>query len=196
MKVFGDERSGNCLKVKWLLDFQGRPYDWQHVDILQGESRTPEFLTMNPAGQVPTVLFADGWSLAQSNAILHHLAEGTDLIPADRQERARMFEWMFWEQYSHEPYLAVRRFQKVYLGKIESELQPNLLERGYAALTVMNSRLETNQWLAASAPSLADLCLLPYTLFAPEGGYDLGSYPAVERWIDRALPAFRVERTP
>ena len=103
MKIFGDSRSGNCLKVKWTADFLAIPAEWIETDIMKGESRTPEFLALNPAGQTPAVILDDGRPLAQSNAIIFHLAEGSALIPADAYARAQMLEWMFWEQYSHEP---------------------------------------------------------------------------------------------
>ena len=103
MKIYGDSISGNCLKVAWTADSLGLPYDWIEVDIMKGESRTPVFLAMNPAGQVPVVVLDDGRALSQSNAIIVHLAEGSALIPNDAYDRARMLEWMFWEQYSHEP---------------------------------------------------------------------------------------------
>ena len=134
MRIYGDSISGNCLKVKWVADVLGVPYAWIEVDILKGESRTPRFLAMNPAGQVPVVVLDDGRVLSQSNAIILHLAEGSALIPRDAYERARMFEWMFWEQYSHEPYVAVARFQVRYMGKPVSELETRLVERGNAAL--------------------------------------------------------------
>ena len=103
MRIYGDSISGNCLKVKWVADYLGRKYEWIETDVLRGESRTAQFLALNPAGQVPLVVLGDGRPLAQSNAIIVHLAEGSDLIPADAYDRARMLEWMFWEQYSHEP---------------------------------------------------------------------------------------------
>ena len=120
--IYGDSISGNCLKVKWTADLLGLAYRWIEVEILTGATRTPQFLTMNPAGQVPTVLLEDGRPLAQSNAIILHLAEGSTLIPSDAYQRAKMLEWMFWEQYSHEPYVAVARFLVVYQGKAVSEL--------------------------------------------------------------------------
>ena len=107
MKIYGDSISGNCLKVKWVADLLGLSYDWIESSVLVGASRTPAFLALNPAGQVPTVILDDGRPLAQSNAIIFHLAEGSALIPSDPYDRARMLEWMFWEQYSHEPYIAV-----------------------------------------------------------------------------------------
>src|ERR1700742_361385 len=115
MTVFGDSISGNCLKVKFVAEHLRLPYDWVEISVVEKETRTPEFLAMNPAGQVPVVRFAGGDILAQSNAIILHLAEDSDLIPTDAFARARMFQWLFWEQYSHEPALAVLRFQKFYL---------------------------------------------------------------------------------
>src|SRR5512142_3215633 len=122
MTVYGDSISGNCLKVKFVADRLGIPYDWVEVSVLNAETRTPEFLAMNPVGQVPTVRFADNGTLAKSNAIMLHLAWGSDLIPSDSFERALMFQWLFWEQYSHEPAIAVLRFQRFYLKKADSEI--------------------------------------------------------------------------
>jgi glutathione S-transferase len=141
LTLYGDIRSGNCLKVKWLLDWLGRDYRWIDVDIMTGGSRTPEFLALNTAGQVPTLVFEDGRPLAQSNAILLALAESTTLIPVDDYDRAVMLEWLFWEQYSHEPYVAVARFQRLYLGKSAEEVEPRLMERGHGALSRMEARL-------------------------------------------------------
>ena len=134
LRIFGDSISGNCLKVKWVADHLGLDYEWIEIDILKGETRTADFLAMNPAGQVPAVVLPDGRPLAQSNAIILHLAEGSDLVPADAYERARMLEWMFWEQYSHEPYVAVARFLVRYQGRSPDELEARLVERGYGAL--------------------------------------------------------------
>src|SRR6201986_1429970 len=117
MKIYGDSNSGNCLKVKWVCDRLALPYRWVEIDTLKGESRTAEFLTRNPWGQVPTVELDDGRKLAQSNAIIRYLARGSALIPQDAFAAAKMDEWLFWEQYSHEPYIAVCRFQMRYLGK-------------------------------------------------------------------------------
>jgi glutathione S-transferase len=186
MKIYGDSISGNCLKVKWVADSLGLSYDWIETDVTKAESRTAAFLAMNPAGQVPTAILDDGRPLAQSNAIILHLAEGSALIPADAYERARMLEWMFWEQYSHEPAIAVRRFQKHYLGKTDEEIDPALMVKGNAALTLMNARLEANGgWFASSAISLADVALVAYTRVAHEGGFDLNCYPAVQAWVKR-----------
>jgi glutathione S-transferase len=183
MKIYGDSNSGNCLKVKWVCDKLALPYSWVEIDTLKGESRTTEFLRLNPAGQVPTVEFDDGSTLAQSNAIIRHFARGSDLIPSDAFAAAKMDEWLFWEQYSHEPYIAVCRFQMVYLRKPASELDPDKVKRGYAALARMEQQLAATPFLIGDAISLADVALLAYTRLAHEGGFDLDGYAALRRWI-------------
>lgn len=193
MQIFGDSISGNCLKVKWVADFLGLPYTWIETNVLKSESRTEAFLAMNPAGQVPVVILDDGRALAQSNAIILHLAEGTDLIPADPYLRAKMLEWMFWEQYSHEPYVAVARFQVRYLGKPVSELEPRLVERGEGALQRLQDALAGGQsFLVDGGLSLADVALVAYTRVAHEGGFDLGRYPAVRDWVKRVEAALKI----
>ena len=189
IQIFGDERSGNCLKVKWTLDHLHRPYHWQHVEVLTGETRTPSFLAINPAGQVPAVILEDGRSLAQSNAIVLYFAQGTPLVPADPYEYARMLEWMFWEQYSHEPFIAVRRFQRLYLGRSDDEIAPRLMEGGAAALARMEAHFRSQRWLVGNSLSAADICLLPYTALAPDGGFTLGDYPEIQAWIERTSAA-------
>lgn len=192
MKIYGDSISGNCLKVKWTADFLGLRYDWIETNILQGESRTPAYLAMNPAGQVPAVVLDDGRPLAQSNAILLHFAEGSDLIPADAYDRARMFEWMFWEQYSHEPYVAVARFQVLYLGKPVTDLEARLVERGNGALQRLELGLADSPFLVGDRLSLADVALVAYTRVAHEGGFSLDPYPAVKAWVARVEQALRI----
>lgn len=192
LTVFGDIRSGNCLKVKWLLDRLGRDYRWIETDVLSGVTRSTEFLRMNPAGQVPAVRLEDGRTLAQSNAILGWLAEGTPYVPADPWLRARMYEWLFWEQYSHEPYIAVVRFQRAMAGKAADEIEPRLMQRGYAALDRMEAALGAADWLVGDGPTLADLALVAYTRVAPEGDFDLTPYPAIRRWIGRVEAAFGI----
>ena len=183
MKIYGDQNSGNCLKVKWVCDHLAIAYRWIDVDTMKGGSRTAEFLELNPFGQVPTVAFDDGRTLAQSNAIIRHLARGSALIPADSFAAAQMDAWMFWEQNSHEPCVAVARFQMVYLGKPASELDPNLTQRGYSALDRLEQRLHLARFLLGDTFSLADVALLAYTRVAHEGGFDLDRYQAVRRWI-------------
>ena len=185
MKIYGDSKSGNCLKVKWVCDKLALPYAWIEIDTLKGETRNPQFLKLNSAGQVPAVEFDDGRTLAQSNAIIRYFARGSDLFPSDAFDAAKMDEWLFWEQYSHEPYVAVCRYHLVYLGKDVSELDPEKVRRGYLALDHMERRLRGARFLV-EAFSLADIALLAYTRLAHEGGFDLGRYPSVQRWITEA----------
>lgn len=192
IRVFGDSGSGNCLKVKWLLRKLGRDFEWVEVDVVSGGSRTPELLALNPAGQVPVVVLEDGRPLAQSNAILLHFAEGTDLVPADAYDRAKVLEWLFWEQYSHEPCIAVRRYQRLYLGRAEADIDPRLMERGLAALARMEAALAASPWLAGQGPTVADLSLVAYTRVADQGGFDLGPLPAVRDWMSRVEQAFAI----
>ena len=193
IRVFGDSISGNCLKVKWTLDHLGLPYEWIETGVLNGETRTPQFLAINPAGQVPTVLLADGRPLAQSNAIISHFAEGSALIPADPYARGKMMEWLFWEQYSHEPYVAVARFQVAYLGKAPADLDPKLVERAKGALQRLEDALGDGAFLVGDECSLADISLVAYTRVAPEGGLDLSPYPAVRAWIARVEAAMNIK---
>jgi glutathione S-transferase len=186
MKIHGDLNSGNCLKVKWTCDHLALPYEWVDVDMAKGDTRTPAFLKLNPAGQVPVVVFDDGRALAQSNAIIRHLARGSDLVPADPFHAAKMDEWLFWEQYSHEPYIGVCRFEMVYLGRSQGDLDPDRVKRGYAALALMEHQLQRTRFLTGEAFTLADVALLPYTRSAHEGGFHLDGYGSVRRWIGDA----------
>lgn len=185
MTIYGDSRSGNCLKVKWTATRLGVPFDWREVDVMTGHTRTPEYLALNPAGQVPTVVFDDGRPLAQSNAIILHLAEGSALIPADAFARAKMLEWLFWEQYSHEPTVAVARYRMLFLGESRAQLEPRLIERGEAALARLELGLHDGPYLVEGGLTLADIALVAYTRWAHEGGFDLGAYPRVRAWITR-----------
>ena len=183
MKIYGDTKSGNCLKVKWVCDKLALPYRWVDIDIMKGQSRTTEFLKLNGAGQVPVAEFEDGRTLAQSNATIRHLARDTGMIPTVAWDAAKMDEWLFWEQYSHEPYIAVCRFQMAYLGKSVGDLDPEKVKRGYAALARMEHQLALTRFLAGNNFSLADVALLAYTRVAPEGGFHLEGYKALRRWI-------------
>ena len=186
IRIYGDSISGNCLKVKWVAERLGIEHDWVEIDILKGETNTDSFLAINPFGQVPVVAFDNGRTLAQSNAIITYLADGSDLIPEDAFERAKMLEWMFWEQYSHETAIAVRRFQKLYLKKKDDEIDPHLMAKGRRALGRMELALLGNDWIAGGeAMTLADICLLAYTRLAHEGGFDVSEFPAVHGWIAR-----------
>ena len=154
--------------------------------------RRPEFLKLNPAGQVPTVEFEDGRTLAQSNAIIRYLARDSDLIPADAFAAAKMDEWLFWEQYSHEPYIAVCRMQMVYLGKPASDLDTDKIKGGYAALARMEHQLAATRFLVGEGVSLADVSLLAYTRVAHEGGFHLDGYASIKRWIGEAERALNL----
>ena len=163
----------------------GLPFEWLELDIIGGDTRQPEFLSLNPWGQVPLAVLADGRVLSQSNAIMLHLAEGSDLVPADAFDRAKMYEWLFWEQYSHEPTIAVRRWQRAFLKQRDDEIDPAILTRGQAALARMDNALEGRLHFAGERLSLADIALVAYTRWAPEGGFDLGETPRVVAWIAR-----------
>lgn len=193
LRIYGDLRSGNCLKVKYAADLLGLPYEWVAVDIMAGETRTPEFLAMNPAGQIPVVAWADGRALPQSNAILRYLARGSALLPEDPFAQAKIDAWLFWEQYSHEPFVAVARFEMVYLGKAKADRDLRLVTKGEAALDMMEAHLAGRSWFEGDALTIADLALLPYTRLAPEGGFDLSQRPALRGWIARCEQAIGLE---
>lgn len=193
-RVHGMSRSGNCHKVRLMLELLGEDYEWREVNILKGESRTPDFLALNPNGRVPVLELSDGRVLAESNAILCYLAEGSDWLPVDRFARALTMQWLFFEQYSHEPYLAVARYICLFLPEDHprrAEL-PRLRERGAQALAVMERHLAGREWFVGERPGIADLALFPYTRDAGRAGVALGGYPAVAGWLARieALPGF------
>ncbi|NWG54384.1 MAG: glutathione S-transferase family protein [Hydrogenophilaceae bacterium] len=183
--IYGNRESGNCWKGKWVADLLGVANEWVEIDIFKGESRTPDFLKLNPAGQVPVAVLADGRTLAQSNAIMLHLAEGSRLVPTDSYARAKMYEWLFWEQYNHEPSVAVRRAELKFRGKTEETVNPALKDRGEAALARMELQLKETPYLVGDALSLADVACVAYTRVAHEGGFDLAKFPAVKAWVAR-----------
>lgn len=185
MKIFGDLGSGNCLKVKWTADILGIPYTWVPVDIMQGGSRTPTYLAKFPQGQVPAIEFDDGRCLAQSNAIIRYLASGSALLPDDSFSLAKIDEWLFWEQYSHEPYIATTRYHIVYLKRTMEQREAWRVERGEKALDFLEAQLAGRTWLAGSAFSIADISLVAYTRMAGDGGFDLAGRPAVREWVGR-----------
>lgn len=195
LTLYGSSNSGNCLKAKWIAERLGIPYRWVEVDTFGGQTRTPDFLELNPAGQVPLARLADGRLLAQSNAIMLHLAEGSPLIPADAYERAKMFEWLFWEQYSHEPAIAVRIARLHYLKMREEDLDPALKTKGEAALARMEAQLAQTPYLVGGALTLADVALVAYTRNAPKGGFDLAPHPAVRTWIARLEGELLLEKS-
>ncbi len=185
--VYGMNASGTCYKVRLALEQLGVPYEWVETDIMKGGSHTPEFLAMNPNGKVPTLALGDGSFLPESNAILHYLAEGTPLMPRNRLGRARALQWMFFEQYSHEPYIAVARFIIVFLPPDHARRAelPRLRERGAQALHVMESGLARTPYFAGEDYSIADIALFAYTHCAGEAGFDLAPYPKVLAWLER-----------
>ena len=186
--IHGMQVSGNCYKLKLLLGQLGTPYRWIEVDSAHGATRTPEFLALNPNGKVPILVLDDGRVLAESNAILCYLAEGTRFLPDDRWQRALVLQWLFFEQYSHEPYVAVARFICLFLDPDHprrAEL-PRLLERGHQALAVIEQHLQGRDTLVGDAWTIADIALFAYTDVAAEGGFDLAGYPALNAWLARA----------
>ena len=180
--------SGNGYKVRLLLAQLGLPYKLVECDILKGETRTPEFLKKNPNGRIPTLQLEDGSCLAESGAILWYLAEGTKFAPADRLMRAQTLQWMFFEQYSHEPYIAVARFWRHFLTRL-SPLQeldlPERMKKGYAALDVMEQHLGRHEFFVGDGYGLADIALYGYTHVAHEGDFDLARYPHIKAWLAR-----------
>jgi glutathione S-transferase len=196
MKIYGDDRSGNCLKVRWTCDLLGIAYEWVEMLALTGDTQDPAFQTLNPAGQVPVIVLKDGRALAQSNAIIWHLGEGTTLIPNDAFDRAKMHEWMFWEQYSHEPVIAVRRAKVALLNLPETEIDQSLLPRGEKLLAIMEGWLVTNKWFSGNAFGLADIALVAYTRFAPQGGWNLATYASVRAWVASCEKALGIAAIP
>jgi glutathione S-transferase len=187
MKVYGDIQSGNCYKIKLLLALLGVPHEWVHVDILKGDTRKPEFLAKNPNGKIPLLELDDGRCLSESNAILNFLAAGTPFLPEDRFELAKVQQWQFFEQYSHEPYIAVARYIAKYLGLPESRRAEYESKQagGHKALAVMESHLARSPYFVGSSLTTADIALYAYTHVAGEGGFDLGGNPSVKTWLDR-----------
>jgi glutathione S-transferase len=179
--------SGNGYKIRLLLSQLELPYRWKELDIMQGATRTPEFLAKNPNGRIPALELDDGVCLAESNAILWYLAEGTPFIPEERLARAQVLQWMFFEQYSHEPYVATPRFILRHLPSDSPRLAelPDRLNRGRAALAVMDTHLKNNAYFAGGRYSIADIALYAYTHVAHEANLDLAPYREVRSWLAR-----------
>jgi len=187
MKIYGDTYSGNCYKLKLLCSLLSIQHQWIAVEILKGETQTPEYLKMNPSGKIPLLVTDEGEFLAESNAILFYLARNSDFLPDDNLQQARVLQWQFFEQYSHEPYIAVARFIARYLGlpddrKAEYESKQ---VGGYRALDVMEHRLNRGLFLVGDQCTIADISLYAYTHVADEGGFDLCKYPAIIGWLKR-----------
>lgn len=187
MRLYDYLDSGNGYKVRLLLALLGERYDWTPLDIDRGETRTPQFLAINPNGRIPTLVLDDGAALPESDAILWYLAEGTRFLPDERLGRAQVLQWMFFEQYSHEPYVATPRYIVRHLPADHprrGEL-PERLEKGRAALGVMETHLAKRAWFVGDRYSIADIALYAYTHVADEAGLDLAPFPSVRRWLDR-----------
>ncbi|MGB8339668.1 MAG: glutathione S-transferase family protein [Burkholderiales bacterium] len=187
MKLYGDLKSGNCYKVSLLLKQLGTKHEFVKIDIMKGETRTPEFITKSANGQIPLLEISPGQYLPESDAIMWYLADGTPFLPEDKFQRAQVLQWLFFEQYSHEPHIATARFIKVYLGN-PPERQADLLQkakRGYEALDVMEKHLASNKFFVGGRYSIADIGLYAYTHVAHEGGFDLAPYPYINAWLAR-----------
>lgn len=192
--IYGNSVSGNCHKLRLACEQLGRQYRWIETDNTRGATHTPEFLAKSPNGKVPIIELEDGRILAESNAILYWLTQGTALLPEDAWQRAQALAWMFFEQYSHEPYIAVARFIRGWTqadSPRRAEL-PKCLERGYHALGVMEKYLAENDWFSGETYGIADIALFAYTDRAADGGFDLSRYPDVSGWLERvrATPCF------
>ena len=187
MLLYDSPVSGNCYKVRLLLAYLGIPYERRIMDVMDRSDRPDVLGGLNPALRVPTLVLDDGRPLAESGAILWYFGEGTPFVPADRYERAQVLQWMFFEQYDHEPAIAVVRFWVAYSGRPEAYAD-RLEERtaaGYRALSAMERHLEGREFFVGDGLSLADIALYAYTHVADEGGFDLGAYPAVGAWLVR-----------
>ncbi|MCZ4324244.1 glutathione S-transferase family protein [Pseudomonas anguilliseptica] len=186
-KVYGDYRSGNCYKVKLMLHLLDQPYEWIPVDILKGETQSDAFLAKNPNGKIPVLELEDGTCLWESNAILNFLADGSAFLPSEPRLRTQVLQWQFFEQYSHEPYVAVARFIQLYQGLPEARRREyeECHVRGHKALKVMEKQLQRTPYLVGEHFSIADIALYAYTHVADEGGFDLTPYPAIRTWLAR-----------
>jgi glutathione S-transferase len=187
MRLYDFPSSGNGYKVRLLLSQLAIPFERVETNILERATRTPEFLAKNPNGRIPVLELEDGTFLAESNAILFYLADGTSFLPSDRLERSRVLQWMFFEQYSHEPYVAVARAWLHLFGMNEERHRqlPEKQRLGYDALGVMEGHLAARAFFVGERYSIADIALFAYTHVADQGGFDLGRFPAVRAWLDR-----------
>ncbi|WP_334014103.1 glutathione S-transferase family protein [Alteromonas sp. S167] len=185
MKIYGDKRSGNCYKLELLTSILELQHEWIDVDILKGETRSAWFLEKSPNGKIPILELDDGRVLSESNAIMHYLAASSSLIPTSQFSFASLLQWQFFEQYSHEPYIAVARYINIYLGMPEERRAEFESKQagGYRALAVMEAQLKDTPFLLGDTLSLADISLFAYTHVAHEGGFDLSAYPAIRNWI-------------
>lgn len=192
MKVYGTSVSGNCYKIKLLLHVLKIPYEWIETDTRKGETKTQEFLLKNPVGKVPLLELESGEFLSESNAILYFLAKGTDFFPDDLLAQSRILQWMFFEQYSHEPYIAVNRWLIHFQNKKDDPKIPSNHIKGLDALKIMNDHLAKNQFFGSENLSIADIALFAYTHVAEEGHFPLFDFSNLSSWISRVkeIPDF------
>jgi len=185
--LYNSRISGNCYKVRLLLAQLGIPYETRDVDVVDRTDPRDFLDGLNPVRRAPTLVLDDGRPLAESNAILWYFGEGTRFVPEDRYDRAKALQWMFFEQYEHEPAIAVARFLKTYSGKPEwwEAQREQLTKRGYKALDALEQGLQGRDWLAGDSMTIADIALYAYTHAADEGGFSLDEYPAIRAWLDR-----------
>lgn len=191
LRLFDYLDSGNGYKVRLILHHLKIPFELIECDVVKGETRTPEFLARNPNGRIPTLELEDGSYLPESSAILYYLASGTPWLPEDRLDRARVLQWMCFEQYNHEPNIATSRYWRKHL-EIDAARQIQLDGKrpaGYAALDVMEGHLSDRDWFVGDSPTIADIALYAYTHVAHEGGFDLAGYPEIRAWLDRFAAA-------
>lgn len=189
MKIYGDIRSGNCYKIKLLTSILSIEHEWINVDILANETQATEFLRKNPNGKIPLLELDDGRCISESNAILNYLSEGSSLSSENAYEKAKILQWQFFEQYSHEPYIAVARFISKYLG-LPNERKEEYKSKqvgGHKALKVMEEQLLQTDYLVGNRLSIADISLYGYTHVAGEGGFDLSGYPSIKKWLNRIM---------
>ena len=188
-RLYQMNSSGNCYKIRLLLTQLEIPFEKIEIDILKKESRTPQFLLKNPNGRVPLLETPEGKFLAESNAMMFYLSQNTEFFPNDKWQQAKVMEWLFFEQYSHEPYIATSRYWISLLGKADEyrDAINQKKEPGYAALGVMEKHLENNQFFVGDRYTIADIGLFAYTHVAPEGGFDLTQFPAIQTWIERVM---------
>jgi glutathione S-transferase len=186
-KVYGDINSGNCYKIKLLMSLLDIEHEWIVLNILDGETQTDTFKLKNPNAKMPVLELHDGSYLSESNAILNFLADGTSYLPGDSLLRARVLQWQFFEQYSHEPYIAVARFIEKFLGMpAEREQEYHDKQKGgHKALQIMDQQLEKSRYLVEDQYTIADVSLYAYTHCADEGGFDISQYAAVSAWLER-----------
>lgn len=185
MKLYDYLPSGNSYKVRLMMSYLGLRYTHVPIDIVQGESQTDAFKAVNPVGQIPLLELDDGRRIAESNAIIYFLGEGTPYWPKNAFDQAKCLQWMFFEQYKHEPSISVARYIRHYDMESRAQELPKLTERGYSALDVMETHLEQEAWFAGGSRSLADIALYAYTHVAGEGGFDLTRYPNITAWLAR-----------